>query len=107
MMWPASRIRVVEGSIDSDILKIIKWRLVQQMKDGYLDGTGIFQQDNTSAMSSENQKKSFNVWASLHGSAPCSPDVNPIESIWSLVKKRVSKEKSYNKNKVISHFLKI
>ena len=103
------RSHVVEGSMESDayIRKIIKGRLVQQMKDWNPDGTEIIQQDNVPCHVSRKSKEEFRrLGINVMDWPPCSPHVHPIGNIWAVVKKRVKKEKPRNKSEIISHFLK-
>ena len=104
------RAHVVEGNMNSQMYidEIIDGRVVQQIRDWFPSGSGIFQQDNAPAHVSKLSMQHFSrrniqllTWP------PSSPDLNPIENLWSIIKRRVKQLPASNKQTLIANFLHI
>jgi transposase len=102
------RCHVVQGTLDTDgyLSKIIDRRVVQQLEDWYPNNDGVFQQDNAPCHVSIRARRHFaGKRISLLDWPPSSPDINPIENLWSIVKRRMEVAQPRNKQDLISSFV--
>lgn len=105
MVWGAfgyrgkSCLKVVAGKMDSSAyVNILEECLVNDMSILYPDGW-TFQQDNATVHTSRFTKSWFeSKKIYLIKWPPCSPDLNPIEMIWGIMKKRLDHIMSSNLN---------
>ena len=97
---------VVDGSLDSiGYVKLLSDNLHESANMMNLGEGFIFQQDNASCHVSNHTMKFFTAneielleWAAQ------SPDLNPIENLWSFMKKELSKMVIKNKQDLITKF---
>lgn len=108
--YGTGRAHVVERTMNSEVYisDIIDGRIVQQMAVTFPEGNGWLQQDNAPCHVSRRsmahlQSKGIRVlpWP------PTSPDANPIENLWSIIKRRLKTSGCTNKRDLIAAFLKI
>lgn len=104
------RAHVVEKNLNSEeyIAEIVNRRVVPQLRDWFEAGGGLFQQDNAPCHVSKRtlqhlQESGVRVlpWP------PSSPDINPIENLWAIVKRRVRDRQPSTKSALISAFLSV
>lgn len=104
------RSHVVECPMNTEwyVEDIIDHRILPQMNEWFPNGEGIFQQDNAPCHVSKRSRERFrDLGIILLDWPPASPDMNPIENLWGIVKKRVLKEKPRTKNQIIATFLQL
>lgn len=97
MVWGAisvhgtSRIHIVEGMMNqTKYIQVLRTRLLPQVKEWYDNKPWIFQQDSAPCHTA----RSVKTWCSendvkLLPWAGNSPDMNPIESLWSILKDEI------------------
>lgn len=99
----------VEGMMNGDkYLEIVRSRVIPLLQKLYPDNSGIFQQDLAPCHTSKKVKTFFrqNGLKTLDWPGN-SPDLNPIENLWSICKGRLRKMDCTTKDKMISALLKI
>ena len=108
MFWAAvsldfkSPLIVVDGHVDSKkYVKIIKEEFLPWMKK-LKKGAFVFQQDNAPCHTSKFTREFFEQKkVELLPWPPNSPDLNPIENLWAVLKQRVSSRNPRNKSELI------
>lgn len=103
------RAYVVQGTMKQDQYKaVLEKRLIPQLKDWFGDDDCIFMQDGAPCHTAKSvmkflEESKINVlkWPGN------SPDLNPIENLWAIAKKRVQKLGATTKNQVIENFIKV
>lgn len=104
------RSHIVEDRMNTEwyVTKIIRNRVLQQLEQWYPGSDGVFQQDNAPCHKSKRAMEEFRVNnITVMDWPPSSPDINPIENLWGLVKKRIMKTKPKSKNEIITGFIKV
>lgn len=99
----------VEGMMNSDkYITLLQNRVVPLLSQMFPDGNGIFQQDSAPCHVS---KKCMNFFRENKVNVlkwpGNSPDLNPIENLWAICKKRISKEDCTTKIAMINAVIKI
>jgi len=102
------RLYVCEGSMNSAAyINIINTQIILQAADWFSDGIPwLLQQDNAPCHMSKVSTKTFqeaNIKVMNWPSS--SPDMNPIENIWSVLKMKVGKMRPSTKEQLISYTL--
>ena len=98
------RLIKVEGMMNSDKYKaILETHLLPSMTRNFPDGDSIFQQDHAPCHISRKMRTFFEEseleildWPGN------SPDINPIENLWAIIKQRLLKEDCLTMAKLIS-----
>lgn len=99
---------LVEGRLNTEyyLTQIVDRRIVQQVHEWFPDGDGLFQQDNAPAHVSRRARAHFvEKGVPLLQWPPASPDLNPIENLWSLIKRRIRTSPVTTKQQLITKFL--
>ena len=108
MFWGAisyefcSKLAFIDGYMNSEkYTGVLKSHLGPMWR--YLDKDDtIFQQDNAPCHTSKETKKFFEAQGiQILDWPPNSPDLNPIENIWALLKRRIIKKQAHNKYELI------
>ena len=104
------RAHVVEQTLNSEeyISKIIDSCVIPQLHDWYPQNNGIFQQDKAPCHVSKRSIQHLTE----HGVVllpwpPSSPDCNPIENLWSIVKRRIRALQPKTKKDIVTAFLNV
>lgn len=106
----AGRAAIIDGTMNTEKYcdQIIEHRVIAQLNEWFPEGSGLFQQDNAPCHKSKRTMdfmaaKGINVlpWP------PASPDLNPIENLWSIVKRRLRERSCTSKQTIISNFISI
>ena len=101
------RIHVMDGNHNSNgyIEQIINGQLKQQLQEWFPEGNGVFQQDNAPCHVSKKSLACFrDQGISLLEWPPSSPDLNPIENLWAIIKCRLRKINAWTKDDIIHNF---
>ena len=104
------RSHVVECSMNTDwyVNDIIDGRVIPQLREWFPSGTGILQQDNAPCHVSKRAKEHMmSKGITLLDWPPSSPDINPIENLWAIVKNKVMKQGPRSKKELIHKFLQV
>ena len=90
--------------MNSDKYKAIsETHLLPSMTSDFPDGDGIFQQDHTLYHTSRKMRTFFEESGlEILGWPGNSPDINPIENLWAIIKQRLLKEDCSTMAKLIS-----
>ena len=99
----------VEGMMRSaQYIDILQSQLVSEMVNVFPDGSGIFQQDLAPCHTSKVVKKFFQEKGIRILDWPGnSPDVNPIENLWSIIKQRLREKDCTTKQKLIEAIMEL
>lgn len=103
------RLYVVQGTMRQDQYKeVLKTRLLPQLKEWFPNGQPfVFMQDGAPCHTAKSIKAFL-----LKEKIPLlpwpgnSPDMNPIENVWALLKKEISKEVITTKTRLIEKIIK-
>lgn len=101
------RLQIVNGIMRQDqYVTILKERLIPQLQEWFPNGNCIFMQDGAPCHTAKSVKKFLNDNNILLLDWPGnSPDLNPIENTWELLKREISKEKITNKTTLIEKII--
>ena len=93
----------VQGMMKSDqYIEVIQQRVIPDMQKAFSNGNGIFQQDLAPCHSSKKVKKIFfDHSISVLDWPGNSPDLNPIENLWAIMKRRVKEHDCTTMTKLI------
>lgn len=108
--YGTGRMHVVEDNMDSTyyIKHVIEGRVRQQMLEWFPDGSGVFQQDNAPCHTSRRTKACLEQLDLNIMTWPAqSPDLNPIENLWGIVKYRLRDCKTTSRSAITSSFVRI
>lgn len=105
----AGRLHICEGSMEkTQYLQVLQSRAVPQMASWFPESSGIFMHDSAPCHRAKIcaeflHQKGITVldWPGN------SPDLNPIETLWAIVKSRLSKESLMTKNELIAALIKV
>ena len=115
MVWGAisihgpSRLMIVEGTMDQHkYINVLQTRLLPQTRDWFGDRPWIFQQDSAPCHSAKSVKR----WFAQNGVEVLpwpgnSPDMNPIESLWSVLKDEIHDVPITTKVKLIERLIQV
>ena len=81
--------------------------MLPTMKSLYPDGTGIFKQDLAPCHTSKVMQSFFKSKLHILDWPGISPDLNPIETLWAIVKKRLEKGDCSTITKLIEAIIRI
>ncbi len=103
------RLHICEGMVNSDqYCHIIDLKVAHELQQKFPDGDGVFQHDLApSHTSKKTMKKLRDMNINVLDWPGNSPDVNPIENLWAIVKYRLESEDTTTKSKLISAILHI
>lgn len=98
------RLHVCEGTMNGDRYKeVIRTRVIPQMEEWYPGGDGTFMQDKAPCHMARQcmgllRSSNFRIldWPGN------SPDLNPIENVWGILKQRIRKQSINTKQEMIS-----
>ena len=99
----------VEGMMKSDqYIQILQRRVVPELQKRFPDGNGIFQQDLAPCHTLKKVKFFFsdNNICVLEWPGN-SPDINPIENLWAICKRRLAKLDCSTKTRMIESLIKV
>lgn len=103
------RLYIVENTMRQDqYLNVIKNRLIPQVRDWYPSGEFIFMHDGAPCHQAKiikdflgKEEISVLPWPGN------SPDMNPIENLWAIVKRRLQKTKITTKQQLIEELIQV
>lgn len=101
---------IIEGTMNSDKYcdEVVDRRVKPQLLEWYPNGDGIFQQDNAPCHTSKKSMTHMtNRGIQVLAWPPSSPDLNPIENLWGIVKRRFKTKQVTSKRGIISSFIDI
>lgn len=104
------RVHVVERTMNSEVYiqEIIDRRIVFQMNDLFPEGNGWLQQDNAPCHTSKRSMAHFySKGIRVLPWPPSSPDANPIENLWSVIKRRLKTRGCKNKPDLVNAFINV
>ena len=115
MVWGAisvhgtSRLHIVEGNMNQfKYIEVLKGRLLPQIREWYGEQPWIFQQDSAPC----HTVKSVKTWCAQNGVqllpwAGNSPDMNPIKSLWDILKNEIHSEPITTKHELIARLIRV
>lgn len=101
---------VIEETLNSEkyITEILSRRLIPQIQDWYQSNEAIFQQDNAPCHVSKRTMAFFeNSEIQVLSWPPSSPDMNPIENLWAIIKNKIRARNAFTKQTIIASFIDI
>lgn len=110
MVWSAmcykgtGRLHIVEGNMNSkNYIEVLKDRLVPQLNQWYPDGDAIFMQDGAPCHTAKNSISFLeSKGIQLLNWPGNSPDLNPIETLWAIIKRRLKGKTIKTKKEMIT-----
>lgn len=107
-MYGYGRLHICEGNMNSDkYIEVVEKKFIPSASDHDINNP-IFQQDSAPCHTSRKVKRFFEEMKKDTLPWPgYSPDLNPIENIWSELKRRVAKKTSRNKRQLIENIIKV
>jgi hypothetical protein len=115
MVWGAisvhgtSRLHIVEGNMNQvKYIEVLKGRLLPQIREWYGQEPWIFQQDSAPCHTG----KSVKAWFAQNGVQVLpwpgnSPDMNPIETLWAVLKNEIHTEPINTKRELICRLINV
>lgn len=115
MVWSSmsvygpGRLYIVEKTMRQDqYLNVLQRRMVPQAKDWFPDDEFVFMHDGAPCHQAKTIKSFLNTKEiSVLPWPGNSPDMNPIENLWAIVKNRMKKEKITTKTRLIETLIQI
>lgn len=100
-----SKLCIVEGNMDSDkYINVMETHLLPQAAQWFPCGDWVYQQDGARCHTS---RKTMNFFAENNVEVlpwcPNSPDLNPIENVWGLLKEKVHKKAARTKAELVAN----
>ena len=105
----AGRLHVCESNMNKDqYLNVLRTRVIPQIQDWYPNDNAIFMHDSAPC----HKAKICTAFLETSGITVLdwpgnSPDLNPIETLWGVVKQRISKIDIPSRNDLISNLIRI
>lgn len=115
MVWGAisvhgtSRLHIVQGTMNAvKYIEVLKRQLLPQIREWYGENPWILQQDSAPCHTA----KAVKTWfarndVQLLPWAGNSPDMNPIESLWNILKDEIYREPIATKRKLIERLIQV
>lgn len=102
------RLYIVEGTMRQDqYIKVLETRMLPQVQEWFPNGDFTFMHDSAPCHKAKKVTKFLNDKKIRILDWPGnSPDLNPIENIWELMKREISRESITNKQQLIEHLIK-
>ena len=101
------RLHVVEGMMNSEqYLQVLHKRFIPQLLDWYADGSGVLMHDGAPC----HRSRLVNAYLDEAGLEVLpwpgnSPDLNPIEGIWKILKDKVNRTAATNRRELTERIL--